>query len=315
MFEKIIKRVENAEKIGIFSHINPDGDAMGSSYSLKLALEKMGKKAEVFLLPNPDRGAEEIILGKESVNIKLEDCDLLISVDCADIKRLGEFEGYFKNHNNTIAIDHHITHHEFADETVVRDLSSCCELMMDLYAQMNVRLTKEIAHNLYIGIVSDTGNFKYSCATADTMRAAAVLKETGIDGAAISKRMFDTKSLEYYKLMRTALDNIKTYEDGKIAVLYLSEEDFNNANIDEGGAVGIVALPTSIEGVQAGVYIRERNKGEFKISLRSVDLIDVALIAEHLGGGGHIRASGYSVTGKSVEEIVQEVLAEIKKQL
>ena len=93
----------------------------------------------------------------------------------------------------------------------------------------------------------------------------------GVDGAAISKRMFDTKSLEYYKLMRTALDNIKTYEDGRIAVLYLSEEDFNNANIDEGGAVGIVALPTSIEGVQAGVYIRERNKGEFKISLRSVD--------------------------------------------
>ena len=147
------------------------------------------------------------------------------------------------------------------------------------------------------------------------MRAAAMLKEKGIDGAAISKKMFDTKSLEYYKLMRTALDNIKTYEDGKIAVLYLSEEDFNNADIDEGGAVGIVSLPTSIEGVQVGVYIRERRKGEFKISLRSVDIIDVALIAENLGGGGHIRASGYSVEGKSVEEIIQEVLAEIKNQL
>lgn len=72
MFERIIQRIENAEKVGIFSHINPDGDAMGSSYSLKLALEKLGKKAEVFLLPNPDRGAEGIILGKESANIKLD---------------------------------------------------------------------------------------------------------------------------------------------------------------------------------------------------------------------------------------------------
>ena len=140
MFEKIIKKVENAEKIGIFSHINPDGDAMGSSYSLKLALEKMGKKAEVFLLPNPDRGAEEIILGKDVLKMNPQECDLLIAVDCADISRLGEYKEIFKNHNNTIAIDHHITHHEFADETVVRDLSSCCELMIDLYMEIGIEI-------------------------------------------------------------------------------------------------------------------------------------------------------------------------------
>ncbi len=316
MFQKINSKLAKAEKVGIFSHINPDGDAMGSAYSLKLALLGMGKKAEVFLLPNPDKNAEDIVYGKEKTEVEIKDCDLLAAVDCADIKRLGEYAEVFENHKNTISIDHHITHRKFAKETAVRDISSCCELMADLFETMGIELTKEIASNLYIGIVSDTGNFKYSCVSPDTLRVAANLLEKGIDGAAISKKMFDTKSVEYYNLMKTALGRLQVYEDGKVAILYLSQQDFDDANLDEGGAVGIVALPTSVEGVIVGVYIRQRGDKEYKISLRSVKDVDVAEVAETLGGGGHIRASGYSVNAdKPLETIKAEVLTEIKKQL
>ena len=164
-------------------------------------------------------------------------------------------------------------------------------------------------------MVSDTGNFKYACVTADTLRAAAAAIETGIDFSDISKKLFDTKTMEYYKLMRIALDRLELFEDGRVGVLYLSQADFEEAGLDEAHAVGIVTLPTSIAGVQAGVYIRGRSAGEYKVSLRSVGEVDVAAIATALGGGGHVRASGYSVFGAAVEEIVPTVLAEIRKQL
>lgn len=121
--------------------------------------------------------------------------------------------------------------------------------------------------------------------------------------------------MEYYKLMRIALDRLELFEDGRVGVLYLSQADFEEAGLDEAHAVGIVTLPTSIAGVQAGVYIRGRSAGEYKVSLRSVGEVDVAAIATALGGGGHVRASGYSVFGAAVEEIVPTVLAEIRKQL
>lgn len=315
MFEKIIPILQRAEKVGIFAHTNPDGDAMGSSYSLKLALQSMGKQAEVYLSPHADYMAESLVYGKAPAGLSMEECDLLVALDCGDADRLGDYRPYFMSHGNTVCIDHHITHQPFARESAVRDISSCCEMMVTLYREMGLPLSREIAHNLYIGMVSDTGNFKYACVTADTLRAAAAAIETGIDFSDISKKLFDTKTMEYYKLMRIALDRLELYEDGRVGVLYLSQADFEEAGLDEAHAVGIVTLPTSIAGVQAGVYIRGRSAGEYKVSLRSVGEVDVAAIATALGGGGHVRASGYSVFGAAVEEIVPTVLAEIRKQL
>ena len=315
MFEKIIPILQRAENVGIFVHTNPDGDAMGSSYSLKLALQSMGKQAEVYLSPHADYMAESLVYGKAPAGLSMEECDLLAALDCGDADRLGGYRPYFMSHGNTVCIDHHITHQSFARESVVRDISSCCEMMVTLYREMGLPLSREIAHNLYIGMVSDTGNFKYACVTADTLRAAAAAIETGIDFSDISKKLFDTKTMEYYKLMRIALDRLELFEDGRVGVLYLSQADFEEAGLDEAHAVGIVTLPTSIAGVQAGVYIRGRSAGEYKVSLRSVGEVDVAAIATALGGGGHVRASGYSVFGAAVEEIVPTVLAEIRKQL
>ena len=282
--------------------------------SLKLMLIGMGKQAEVYLLPNPDAMAYPLIAGLNNSGLSMEGCDLLVAVDCADSRRLGEFEDFFLSHPNTVAIDHHITHQQFANQQAVADISSTCELMCVLFAQMELPLTKEIAANLYTGMVCDTGNFKYSSTSPDTLHRAADLMAMGIDFAAISKRVFNTKPPAYYTLMRTALDRLQFFEDGKICALYLSQQDFEDAGIDESMATGIVTLPTGIEGVEVGIYLRKREENEYKVSLRSVERIDVAAVASTLGGGGHVRAAGYSAFNKDPDDIITEAVDEIKKQ-
>ncbi len=314
MFEQIIPRLLNAEKVGIFAHENPDGDALGSAYSLKLVLQQLGKQTEVYLSAKPDKQAYEIVRGKRESGLNREDCDLLVAVDCAAADRLGTHREFFLEHSNTVAIDHHVTHAHYAKETVVEGCSSCCELMMGLYTELKVVPDSDVAHNVYMGMVCDTGRFQFPDVTPNTLKVAAELMELGADFSDISKAIFDTKTKGYYDLMQTALNRLLYFEDGRVCALYLSMEDFEEAGIDDAGAAGIVTMPSSIEGVEVGIYIREREKGSYKVSLRSPKTVDVSRIAVALGGGGHVRASGYSVTGKSLPEMLDDVLAEIKKQ-
>lgn len=313
MFEKMIPIINRANNIAIFSHSSPDGDAMGSSYGLKLILAEIGKNAEVFLQENPDVPAESLMIKGKNTGLKIEDCDLFIAMDSGDSKRLGKYEDVFLSHKNTLAIDHHETHEKYACLTVVEDISSTCELVVRFAKELGVQITKEIANNLYIGLVTDTGNFKYSCVTGDTLRAAAELMDTEINFSEISKILFETKSKEYYALLKIALEKLKFHCDGKAAVLFLSTEDYKTANITESEAVGIVNIPNSIAGVEVGVFIRNRGEDEYKISLRSNRYVNVAKLAVNLGGGGHERASGYSAKGKTVDEIEIQVIGELEK--
>ncbi len=315
MFEHIIPLLQTAEKIGIFAHENPDGDALGSSFSLKLVMQSLGKEAEVYLSSKPDKQAFEIVKGKEDTGLKPEDCDLLVSVDCAAADRLGIHREFFKSHEKSVAIDHHVTHVKYAKEVMVEDCSSCCELMYQLYTEMGVPVTEDIAHNVYMGMVCDTGRFQFPDVTPNTLRVAADLVEHGADFSEISKKIFDTKTKEYYALMQTALNRLLYFEDGRVCALYLGMDDFETAGIDDAGAAGIVTMPSSIDGVEVGIYIREREKGSYKVSLRSPKTVDVSKVAMAMGGGGHVRASGYSVQGKNLHEMLDDVLKEIRKQL
>lgn len=313
MFSKVLPIILKARKVGIVAHTHPDGDAMGSSYSLKLALLQKGIKAEVFLSSDPDATVEPLIVKGEETGVKIEDCDLFIALDCADLDRLGEYAELYDSHPNTIAIDHHVTHKNYAKKgTVVANLSSTCELIMDLYDQLGVVLTEEIANNLYIGLVTDTGNFKFSSVTGDTLRKAAFLIDVGIDSSEISKVVFDTKTKEYYNLMGIALSKLEYFYDNKVAMLYLSGDDYEEAGINETNAIDIVSIPNSIAGVEVGVYIRKRENGVWKVSLRSSRYVNVAMIASSFGGGGHVRASGYSVQDKTIDEIKSSLIKELE---
>lgn len=315
MFEKIIDKIEKAESIAIFSHENPDGDALGSSYSLKNVLKNMGKRADVFVSGNIEKAVKELVVDFDDGCLEIKDYDLLIALDCADAKRLGEFSDSFLNHQNTAAIDHHITHIKYSDVSVVYDISSNCELIYKLYKEMGVSLSLEAATAVYVGMVTDTGNFKYSSVTAQTHKTAAELIECGVDFSYITKRLFDTMSKAYLALNKTALEKIEYMLDDKIAVLTLTNEDFENAGIEEADASSIVTLPSKIEGVLVGAYYRHRGKHGYKVSLRSSNNIDVSKIAAYFGGGGHIRAAGYSIEEFELAENKLKLLKLVKEQI
>ncbi len=315
MFKNVIEKLNRAECVGIFTHTNPDGDALGSAYSLKNVLTDMDKRAEVYLCGGIENSVFELVLANENPEISVDECDMLIALDCADIERLADWKDVFASHENTAAIDHHITHKAFAKETVVADVSSTCEIMYTLYREMNAKISLEAATDLYIGIATDTGNFKYSSVTGDTHRVAAELIEMGVPFADISKKLFDTVSKEYLALFSRAASKIEFYFGGKVAILCLNDADFEECGIDEASASAIVTMPGNIKGAEVGVYVRQRGEQEYKVSLRSAKYVDVSKLAQGFGGGGHIRAAGYSVKAESVDENIRELLARLEREL
>ncbi len=313
MLEKIKNQILNSEKIAIFNHENPDGDAFGSAYALKLALCKIGKKAEVFLREQ-DYTAPPFssISGTEISELTIEECDLKIAVDSSDIDRIGYLKEIFSG--NTIAIDHHITHIPFAETTLVEpDASATGEIIYELIKYMNIEITKEIAHNLYISIASDTGSFKYSSTTPKTHEIVADLMRTGIDVGLISKQLFDTNSFEYYKMLQLAIGKVEIFGDGKIAILCLDKE-FEISGLEEKDAGAIVTMPGKIQGVEISAYIRPRDD-KFKVSLRTSAEIDVSKIASGFGGGGHIKAAGFSVSADTIEDAKKITLDALLKAI
>ncbi|MBQ7959959.1 MAG: bifunctional oligoribonuclease/PAP phosphatase NrnA [Clostridia bacterium] len=311
--KSIVEKIKNAQKIAIFNHENPDGDALGSAFALKLILIALGKKAEVFLRQGDERTREyKLVKGTENNGLSVEECDLKVAVDCADIKRLGSMKEFFSG--NTAAIDHHMTHVEFAESTLLVDAPATGEIIFDLAEMLGVELTHDMAHNIYVAITCDTGSFKYSSTTPKTHVVAAKLLEKGVDIGYISKCVFDTKSFDYFRAYRKGIDSLELFENGKIAVLSITEEDFKELGVDETIIDGIVELPRSVEGAEVGAYIRQREDGAFKVSLRSNGDVDVAKAAVAFGGGGHIKASGFLLR-KELEIVKEELVAEIKKQL
>ena len=312
MFESIIPLIEKAEKIALFTHVNPDGDALGSSFALKIALCGAGKKCEVFLEEECRTKEFSLIAGKEPSGLEIDDCDLKIALDCSGTDRLGALGDRFRG--NIAAIDHHVTETDFRG-CLALDSSAAAtgELVYELLNEMNIPITHDIANNLYVAISSDTGSFKYSSTTPRTMRIAASLLETGIDFAEIARVLYDSKTREYLDLYKKAIDSLEFYDDGKISLLALSNEDFDKAGLDATLASAVVTLPGSVKGVLVSAYIRQR-KDLLKVSLRSNCDIDVAEIAERFGGGGHIHAAGYS-SKKPVDELKREVLAAIRESM
>ena len=319
MFTQAIETIKSASKIAVYTHKNPDGDAMGSAYALKLALLSLGKLADVYL---DDGNSVKLFAFTKGVEVCLldngeklleNDCDLRICVDCADKKRLGlKFSNFT---GNTIAIDHHMTHEEFANITVLDgNVASCGELVYKLICELEIEITTDIADNLYMAIAADTGGFKYQAVTADTMRIAGDLIDKGANFTEVMRQIFDVYSMEYLKLIKIAIDKIKLYNNGKIAVLPLEGKDYVKAGISEQVADRIVDLPRNIDGVEVSIYVRQRKGAETKVSLRANGNVNVAEIARNFGGGGHIRAAGFETRKKS-EIAVREVLEVLRGEL
>lgn len=314
--DDIKEEIKKAKKIVILTHESPDGDAIGSSMAVYLALKNNNKDVDV-IIPEMPRTFDFLPrvneVKKES---DVEKYDLAIALDCADLKRLNGFATYFENARKTIVIDHHSINTMFGQYNYVDPVApACAQILFGILEYFGVEITKEIGTCLITGIITDTGGFKYSNVTADTFEFAANMLEKGVNISNIYERVMQTVTLSRFNLTKIAIDRLELLEDGKIAFTYITMEDEKNVNAEFGDHEGIVEQGRSIEGVLVSVFFRETENG-YKVSLRAnnnsnVNVADICMI---YGGGGHVKAAG-CLMQYPLEIAKERIIEEIKRSI
>ncbi|MEG0853994.1 MAG: DHH family phosphoesterase [Angelakisella sp.] len=298
------------DDITILCHRSPDGDTMGSGYALHHALTQLGKRSVV-------RCADACPPSMQPY-MRPDDCAPLreayvVAVDVADSKLLGELEAEYAGRVD-ICIDHHPSNKFFAKRTLLApEAAATTQIIGRLLPAMGVTLTKEIATCLYVGLVTDSGCFRYASTTADTLRLAAALLECGIESAEINQVLFETKTAGRVAVECSTLTNIEYYHNGRCAIITIPMALQEQHRVDDSELDGLASLPRQIEGVWAGVTIREKPDC-CRVSVRTTKEADASAICAAFGGGGHLRAGGCTIAG-STEQAKQLLVEEIGKQL
>ena len=310
--DNILEEIKRAETIVILTHETPDGDAIGSSLAMKIALKQLGKNADV-IIPKFSRIFEFL---PEANEIKSESeikrYDLAISVDCSDLKRLAAGTEYFETAKTKIEIDHHSINSMFADYNFVNPVApACCEVLIAMFEYFGIEITPELGTCIITGIITDTGGFQYAGVTAETFEFAAELLQKGVNISKVYQKVLSTKTRAHFELSRIVSGRMEFFANGKVTFTYMNLADEEKVGAEEGDHEGLVELGRNIEGVEVSIFIREK-EGGYKVSLRSKEYVNVADVALMLGGGGHVRAAGCFVQG-TVEEVKEKVLSEIKK--
>ncbi len=312
--DTILEEIKKAETIVILTHEVPDGDAIGSSLGIGLALEEIGKNVDI-IIPEYSKsfaflpGIEKL---KKSTDV--ERYDLAIALDCADIKILKGYTKYFEKAKTKIVIDHHSSNIMYGDINFVNPVApACAQVLIGMFNYFKIKLTKDIATCIMTGIITDTGGFSYG-ATTETFEFAAEILSLGVNISEIFIKALRTKNKANFELTKRAMDRLEFFENGKVAFSYITCKDQEEVNAVTGDHEGIVEVGRNIDGVEVSIFLHEVKGKGFKISLRSLEYVNVASIAIMFGGGGHIKAAGAYGNG-TIEQIRDKVLSEVRKQL
>ena len=279
----------------ILTHRRPDGDACGCAVALCRALRALGKTVAVYDNPQFTARFAPYLAGLTRGGIRPD--DTLISVDLA-ADNLLPFGAEDTAGRIRLAIDHHGSHSLTADCCLLEaDRAACGEIIYGLLSELGVQPDRETADALYIAIATDTGCFRYSNVTGNTLRVAAELIDCGADIAPINKLFFDTKSFARLQLEARLTGSVELYANGAVGICTLPKAWLTELHISEDDIDSISGFARSIEGVEIGIMIREVEGGMGKISLRTGPGYDAAALCRELGGGGHAAAAGCSVAG------------------
>jgi len=322
--QAVVAALKENERFVVTSHEAPDGDALGSLLATGLALGALGKDVVMFLGGPAPLPGEYRFLELESRGLQRErPSDLgervLVAVDCASASRVGAEPGIVEAAPFTVNIDHHHDNPRFGDvDLIVPDASSTGEVLADVFRELGVELTPEIAEALYIALVTDTGRFQYANTSPKALRLAADLVEAGADVHRVFQGVYENVQFAKLKLLARALERAQVLEGGEIVVSHLLRGDFEAVGATEPYSEGIIDVLRSVEGSAVSALIREppRDSGPArKVSLRSsVDEVDVSAIARKSGGGGHREAAGFS-SDLSIEEITEFIVREVTDQV
>src|SRR5438105_10394404 len=301
--------IRGHERFLLTTHENPDGDALGSLLAAKLAFDQLGKDSVMTLHGDAPLPGEYQFMPLAELQRRWPDDvseRVLVALDCANESRIADPE-VLGRVPLSIDLDHHHDNSRFGDvNLVVPDASSTGEVLRDLFRELDVELTPEIAEPLYIALVTDTGRFQYTNTTPKALRLAAELVEAGADVHRVFQGVYESVQFAKLKLLARALDRAQVYEGGRIVISYLLRTDFAEVGAAEPYSEGIIVYLRAVEGADMAVLIREppRQEGPTRrVSLRaSIDELDVSAIARKSGGGGHRQAAGFS-SEASIDEI------------
>jgi phosphoesterase RecJ-like protein len=331
--EDLLRKIRQGNRFLLTSHINPDGDAIGSELGLARVLRRLGKGAVVWnrdetpAIYRPLPGSDRVHIGTEPPAGFPEKFDALVVLECPSPDRTG-----IEQHLGAlpvINIDHHLGNQHYGVVNWVDSAAPAVgEMVFRLAQALKVALEPEIASCLYLTLVTDTGGFRFSNATPAAFEAAAALVREGAHPEQVAQWLYESQPEPVVRLLGELLQTLKLHDGGRIATVRLDPEMFERVGAAASDSEGLIDTPRSIAGVEAVALIRRRPDGTHKVSLRSRGEVDVEKIARHHGGGGHRNAAGFALPeaaapaaqpgaapAESTEQVLEQVVAELSELL
>lgn len=306
----IIDKIQSSNNIVLLCHNNPDGDAIGSTLSMYYILTKLGKEVDIVINKPPKRfnfleGFQDI---KEESS---KDYDTAIILDTATIDRVNDPSNILSRVKRKYVIDHHISNTMYGDENLVEERPSCCQVVYDIVKKLNIKITKELGEALITGLLTDTGGFSHQDVLPSTFAMAEELSKI-VNISSLYDKVLRTITRNQFNIKQIYLNNLEFYQNDKIAISYITEEDMINTGVDQNDCGILVNIPLEIDVVEVSIFLR-KYKEETRISLRSKN-INVNEITKLFGGGGHIYAAGVTVD-MPYNEIRTQILEEVGKRV
>ncbi len=311
-------QIKKTDTVSIISHIRPDGDSIGSTLALGLALKKICDNVHMYFNDQIPKkycflpGINEIQTYNMETNQYTDFCFVL---DCGDTERLGYSDIILNNTHKIVNIDHHITNTNFGDINIIDfDASSTCEIIFALLNDIGISVDDSIATCLYTGIVTDTGNFIYDNTTPKTHKIVAKLLACGVNINKIAFNLYQNKDPNFIKFLGHVLNKIEISDNGKIAILTILMDDLKKYKLNPSDVDGIINYARDIEGIEVAVLFNEMDENLVKVGFRSKDRVDVSKLAQKFQGGGHKKASGAVVKG-NLKEVYSKVIRQVNETL
>ena len=296
----------------IIVHKNPDGDCLGSSKALCLALRSYGKNAKV-ILPN-EVSPRLLFMWNEELETGDFPCECVVCTDVASIGQMGcLYEECFKDAPKSVCIDHHGTNEGYADINYIDATSAATgEMILEIIEHMEAELTEDIAKALLVSVADDTGSFQYSNTTVRTHLTAAKLYEVIPNPEPIMRALYGTHTLGEITTLKAVMPGMEFHLGGRVCMLFADIKEIEALGADRSNVDAWVGLPRSVEGVEVAAVFKILSENEVKVSLRSNDYVDVSLLAAKFGGGGHERAAGVTFM-ESADSAKKKLLEELVK--
>ncbi|HSH34991.1 bifunctional oligoribonuclease/PAP phosphatase NrnA [Schnuerera sp.] len=311
--EKAIELIKKCKNIYIVSHVQPDGDNIGSTLALAMAIKKLKGNINVLKVDNIPSDYEFLPSIELIKNHNLDKpIELLITLDSSDLERIGKGRKFAEKAKYIINIDHHITNDNFGDINIVSPKAAATgEIIYQFIEKMGIDIDKDIATCLYTAISTDTGSFMYSNTTYKTHLIVSELLKLGIDTDYININLYQSRSIARTKLFINSLSSLETFLEGKIGIVAITQEMLKTNGAKMEDTEGIISFIRGIKSIEVACLLKELDEKEIKVSLRSKKQIDVSKICNKFNGGGHVRAAGctiYENISKAKNIIVEEIL-------